>query len=104
MAEIIWGLATSHVPSIGAAMDHDKTQNDYWKPLFDGYAAPREWMAEHRPDVAVIIYNDHANALDLDVMPTFALGTAERYEVTDEGWGPRNVPSVAGHPNSVRTS
>ena len=39
MAEVIWGLATSHVPSIGAAMDRGKTDDPYWKPLFDGYAA-----------------------------------------------------------------
>lgn len=98
MAEIIWGLATSHVPSIGAAMDFNKTDDEYWKPLFDGYAPAREWMAEHRPDVAVIVYNDHANAIDMDVVPTFAVGTAENYEVADEGWGQRNVPPVIGHP------
>ncbi|MEV0071043.1 class III extradiol dioxygenase subunit beta [Amycolatopsis sp. NPDC050768] len=98
MARVIWGLATSHVPSIGAAMDNRKTAEPYWKPLFDGYAAAREWMAEHRPDVAVIVYNDHANALDLDLVPTFAVGTAESYEVADEGWGRRPVPPVVGAP------
>ncbi|QYN18653.1 class III extradiol dioxygenase subunit beta [Amycolatopsis sp. DSM 110486] len=98
MARVIWGLATSHVPSIGAAMDNRKTAEPYWKPLFDGYAPAREWMAEHRPDVAVIVYNDHANALDLDLVPTFAVGTAESYEVADEGWGRRPVPPVVGAP------
>lgn len=98
MAEIIWGLATSHVPSIGAAMDYGKTEDAYWKPLFEGYAPAREWMAQHKPDVAVIIYNDHANAIDMDVIPTFAIGTGERFNVADEGWGPRNVPPVIGHP------
>jgi protocatechuate 4,5-dioxygenase beta chain len=99
LAEIIWGLATSHVPSIGAAMDFGKTEDDYWKPLFDGYGPAREWMAQHRPDVAVIVYNDHANAIDLDVVPAFAVGTAERYDVADEGWGRRDVPPVIGHPD-----
>ncbi|GAB2965884.1 protocatechuate 3,4-dioxygenase [Amycolatopsis acidiphila] len=98
MAEVVWGLATSHVPSIGAAMDNHKTADPYWKPLFDGYAPAREWMAAHRPDVAVIIYNDHANAVDLDLVPTFAIGTAARYEVADEGWGRRPVPPVVGAP------
>lgn len=98
MAKIIWGLATSHVPSIGAAMDYGKTEDAYWKPLFEGYAPAREWMAQHTPDVAVIIYNDHANAIDMDVIPTFAIGTGERFKVADEGWGPRNVPLVIGHP------
>ncbi|KXX62979.1 protocatechuate 3,4-dioxygenase [Rhodococcus sp. LB1] len=98
MAEVIWGLATSHVPSIGAAMDNHKTEEPYWKPLFDGYAPARSWMAEHRPDVAVIIYNDHANSIDLDLIPTFGVGTAESYPVADEGWGHRPVPPVIGDP------
>lgn len=98
MAEVIWGLATSHVPSIGAAMDGGKTADPYWKPLFDGYAPAREWMARHRPDVAVVVYNDHANAIDLSMTPTFALGTAASYQVADEGWGSRPVPQVIGAP------
>lgn len=98
MAEITWGLATSHVPSIGAAMDGGRTGDPYWKPLFDGYAPAREWMAEHPPDVAVIVYNDHANAIDLDLVPTFAIGTAPYYDVADEGWGRRPVPPVVGAP------
>jgi protocatechuate 4,5-dioxygenase beta chain len=98
LAEVIWGLATSHVPSIGAAMDHRKTEEPYWKPLFDGYAPAREWMAEHRPDVAVIVYNDHANSIGLDLVPTFGIGTAESYDVADEGWGRRPVPRVVGAP------
>lgn len=98
MAETIWGLATSHVPSIGAAMDGGKTAEEYWRPLFDGYAPAREWMAAHPPDVAVIIYNDHGNAIDLDLVPTFAVGTAESYQVADEGWGRRPVPPVTGAP------
>ena len=88
MAEIIWGLATSHVPSIGAAMDRNKTEDEYWKPLFDGYGPARAWMAEHKPDVAIVVYNDHANALGLEMIPTFSIGTAERYNVADEGYGP----------------
>lgn len=102
MAEVIWGLATSHVPSIGAAMDNNKTEDAYWKPLFDGYAPARAWMADHTPDVAIIVYNDHANAIDLAMTPTFAIGTADSYNVADEGWGPRKVPVVKGAPELSR--
>lgn len=98
MAEVIWGLATSHVPSIGAAMDRGMTQDPYWKPLFDGYEPARAWLAGRTPDVAVVIYNDHANGIDLDIMPTFAIGTARRYRVADEGYGRRPVPDVVGSP------
>jgi protocatechuate 4,5-dioxygenase, beta chain len=99
VAEVIWGLATSHVPSIGAAMDRGKTEDPYWKPLFDGYQPAREWMAQHEPDVAVIVYNDHANAVGLEMVPTFAIGTADSYQVADEGFGRRAVPDVVGHPD-----
>ncbi|MEQ3549436.1 class III extradiol dioxygenase subunit beta [Pseudonocardia nematodicida] len=98
MAEVIWGLATSHVPSIGAAMDRDLTGTPAWKPLFDGYGPARAWLADRTPDVAIVIYNDHANGLDPAAVPTFGLGTADRYEVADEGWGPRPVPDVIGAP------
>jgi protocatechuate 4,5-dioxygenase beta chain len=98
MAEVIWGLATSHVPSIGAAMDRGKIEDPNWKALFDGYAPARDWLAGHPPDVAIVIYNDHANGIDLDIVPTFGIGTAERYEVADEGFGRRPVPDVVGDP------
>lgn len=104
MAEVIWGLATSHVPSIGAAMDHGKTEDPYWKPLFDGYAPAREWMAEHTPDVAIVIYNDHANALDMSVTPTFALGTAESYRVADEGGAAAPCRRSSARPSSPTIS
>jgi protocatechuate 4,5-dioxygenase beta chain len=98
MSEVIWGLATSHVPSIGAAMDRGMTADPLWAPLFDGYRPAREWLAQHTPDVAILIYNDHLNGVDLDIVPTFALGTAERYRVADEGFGRRPVPDVVGSP------
>jgi protocatechuate 4,5-dioxygenase beta chain len=79
-------------------MDRGKTAEPYWKPLFDGYAPAREWMARHTPDVALVIYNDHANAIDLSMTPTFAVGTAASYQVADEGWGRRPVPGVVGAP------
>ena len=98
MSEVIWGLGTSHVPSIGAAMDRGMTAEPVWAPLFEGYRPAREWLADHRPDVAVLIYNDHANGVDLDIVPTFGIGTADRYTVADEGFGKRPVPDVLGHP------
>ena len=98
MAELFAGVGTSHVPSIGAAVDNGKTQSDYWKPLFDGYEPARRWMAEHKPDVAIIVYNDHASAFSLELIPTFAIGVAAQFPPADEGYGPRQVPAVPGHP------
>ena len=99
MARIIAGVTTSHVPAIGAAIDRGQTQTDYWKPLFDGYEPSKKWLAETKPDVVILVYNDHASAFSLEVIPTFALGCAEHFPIADEGWGPRPVPAVEGHPD-----
>jgi protocatechuate 4,5-dioxygenase, beta chain len=97
VARITAGVATSHVPAIGAALDLGKSGSDYWQPLFDGYDWSKAWIAKEKPDVVVLIYNDHASAFSLAVLPTFAIGCAERYAIADEGFGPRPVPEVIGH-------
>jgi protocatechuate 4,5-dioxygenase beta chain len=98
MARITAGVTTSHVPAIGAAIDLGKTAEPYWAPLFKGYEPSKRWMAEHTPDVIILVYNDHATAFSLDIIPTFAIGCAESFSPADEGWGPRPVPIVNGHP------
>ncbi|MDB5662274.1 MAG: protocatechuate 3,4-dioxygenase [Sphingomonas bacterium] len=99
MARITAGVTTSHIPAVGAAMDNGKTQEEYWKPVFDGYNWVRDWEAKEKPDVVVLVYNDHASAFDMRIIPTFAIGCAEEFQPADEGWGPRKVPVVKGHPD-----
>ena len=98
MARITAGIATSHVPAIGAALDNGKSQEPYWAPVFAGYDFSRRWIAQEKPDVVILIYNDHASAFSLDIVPTFAIGCGEQFAPADEGWGPRPVPIVEGHP------
>jgi protocatechuate 4,5-dioxygenase beta chain len=86
MAHITASVYTSHVPAVGAAIDLGKTAEPYWQPVFKGYEFSKQWL------------NDHANAFSLDIIPTFAIGTAPQFAVADEGWGPRPVPKVIGHP------
>jgi protocatechuate 4,5-dioxygenase, beta chain len=99
MARITAGVTTSHVPAIGAAVDLDKTETEYWAPLFTGYKWSKEWIQEEAPDVIVLVYNDHASAFSLEVIPTFAIGCADEFPIADEGFGPRPVPVVQGHPD-----
>ena len=99
MAKITASVFTSHVPAIGAALDLGKTQEAYWQPLFAGYEYGKQWMKDNKPDVIFLVYNDHATAFSLDIIPTFAIGTAAQFQPADEGWGPRPVPVVKGHPN-----
>jgi protocatechuate 4,5-dioxygenase beta chain len=98
MARLVGGVATSHVPAVGAAIDKGRTAEPYWAPYFAKVEPARAWMAETRPDVCIVVYNDHANAFSLEVIPTFALGLADEFPPADEGYGPRPVPIVHGHP------
>jgi protocatechuate 4,5-dioxygenase beta chain len=97
MAKITASVYTSHVPAIGAALDLGKSGDDYWKPLFAGYEPSKAWFKANKPDVVFLVYNDHATAFSLDMIPTFAIGCAAEYQPADEGWGPRPVPVVKGH-------
>ena len=77
MARVFAGLSTSHVPAIGAAIDLAKTAQPYWQPVFAGYEFAKEWIKAAKPDVVILVYNDHASAFSLEIIPTFALGCAE---------------------------
>lgn len=98
MAKLIAGMGTSHVPGVGAAIDHGKTGEEYWKPLFEGFKPIREWHAKNIPDVNIIVFNDHATSYSLNNYSTFTIGVGESYKAADEGWGPRKVPEMQGHP------
>ncbi|MBI5769591.1 MAG: protocatechuate 3,4-dioxygenase [Verrucomicrobia bacterium] len=99
MAKIIAGIGTSHVPAIGVAMDTGLTDQPYWKPLFAGYGPVREWLAQVKPDVVILVYNDHCVALSPETVPTFAIGVGDEFVPADEGWGPRPVPVVKNDPD-----
>lgn len=98
MARVSAGVTTSHVPAVGAAIDRGQTDTDYWRPVFAGYEFSKQWMAEQKPDVVFLVYNDHASNFSLECLPTFAIGCADEFRVADEGFGPRPVPPVLGHP------
>jgi protocatechuate 4,5-dioxygenase, beta chain len=98
MAQIIGGVATTHVPAIGKAIADGKQNDPYWKPFFKGFDYVHYWLARTKPDVAVVFYNDHGLNFFLDKLPTFAVGAAAEYRSEDEGWGipvSRTVPGDA---------
>ena len=98
-ATVTGAVFTSHVPAIGAAWDLHKTEEPYWKKVFDGYEFSKQWEKENLPDVIFLVYNDHATAFDLSIIPTFVLGTGAGYPAADEGYGPRPVPGIEGDPD-----
>ncbi|MDB5729529.1 MAG: protocatechuate 3,4-dioxygenase [Noviherbaspirillum sp.] len=98
MAKLIAGVTASHIGAVGAALDNGMSGDAYWSPVFKGFEFSRQWIAEQKPDVVILVYNDHGVSFSLDLIPTFAIGCAEQFAPADEGWGPRRVPMVEGHP------
>jgi protocatechuate 4,5-dioxygenase, beta chain len=96
MAKIIGGITTSHIPAVGNAIEHGLQQETYWKRFFDGNGPAQEWLKNAKPDVVIIVYNDHGLNFFLDKVPTFAIGCADKYENADEGWGLKPQPPFDG--------
>jgi gallate dioxygenase len=97
MARIIGGLAVSHTPTIGFAVDHDKQEEAAWAPIFESFKPIKRWLSDKKPDVLFYIFNDHVTSFFFDHYSAFALGVDERYEVADEGGGKRDLPAIGGH-------
>ena len=97
MATIIGAIACSHTPTIGFAFDLNKQHDPVWAPIFEAFSPVREWVDAKKPDVLFFIYNDHVTSFFFDHYSAFALGIGDRYDVADEGGGPRDLPPVAGH-------
>jgi len=93
MATIVGSITTSHIPAIGKALVRNLQEDPYWKPFFAPFAKVHEWLARVKPDVAVVVSNDHGLNFFLDKLPTFAVGAAPEYVNADEGWGiPSQLP------------
>ncbi len=98
MASIIGGVAVSHTPTIGFAFDQKKHTDPVWAPIFEAFEPVKQWLAQVKPDVAIVTYNDHVTSFFFDHYSAFALGIGQRYEAADEGGGPRGLPGIDGHP------
>ncbi|MDT7707793.1 MAG: protocatechuate 4,5-dioxygenase, beta chain [Pseudonocardiales bacterium] len=90
MAEVIAGVGVSHIPALGVAMGGTAGE------VFEKFAPVREWIRELALDTVIVIYNDHASAFSLELLPTFAIGAADTYAPADEGYGARDVPVARG--------
>ena len=73
MGRIVGGVGSSHAPSFGPVFDKGQQKDPMWAPLFDGYVPVRAWLESLRPDLFIVVYNDHVNQFFFDAYPTFAL-------------------------------
>ncbi|MGE5203592.1 MAG: class III extradiol dioxygenase family protein [Acidobacteriota bacterium] len=97
MGRVVGGIGTSHAPSIAHAYDKGQQKEPLWAPLFEGYVPAKRWLQEKRPDLMIVLYNDHMNRFFFDAYPTFAIGVGELHPLADEGWGKRDFPPVPGN-------
>jgi protocatechuate 4,5-dioxygenase beta chain len=81
---------------VGNAIANNLQQEPYWKRFFDGYEPAKAWLQKHKPDLAIVVYNDHGLNFFLDKVPTFALGCADTYYNADEGWALKPVSPFQG--------
>ena len=99
MARITASVYTSHVPAIGTTSTLASRKNPTGSRSSRAIVS-KQWMREHKPDVIFLVYNDHATAFSLDMIPTFAIGTAAENQPANrragsqagaEGHGPRRA-------------
>src|ERR1700743_3424206 len=102
MAKIVGGIASSHTPTIGFALDTNKQKDAVWAPIFEGYKPVQQWLGDKKPGVLFFTFNDHITSFFFDHYSHFALGVGEKYWVADEGGGARKLPAVNGHPGLAR--
>ena len=87
------------MPAIGAAIDNEQDRGAVLEAgVLRLSRNPRSGWRRRSPMSCILVYNDHASAFSVEMIPTFALGCAAEFPPADEGWGPRPVPVVKGHP------
>ncbi len=96
MAKLIGGIGTSHIPTIMLKMDSKTNTGPYWERFNEGIKPLRAWMKEKKPDVCIIVYNDHGSNFSLKNVIPFGIGIADEYLPADEGYGRRPVPTFKG--------
>ena len=74
----------------------NKRDDPVWAPIFENFAPLAAWLAEKRPDVLLLIYNDHVTSFFFDHYSAFVLGVGPEWPVADEGGGARDLPPVEG--------
>lgn len=97
MAQIIGGIGASHSPTIAFAKDTNKANDPAWTPIFEGFQAVKNWVADQQIDVLLMIFNDHITSFFFNHYSAFVLGVDDQYTPADEGGGARDYPAVKGH-------
>lgn len=77
MAELVIGLATSHLAMV--LRDPEERDKEKVKRFRDGFGVLRQALDQSDADVLIVVSAEHVNKFFLDNLPALAIGTAERY-------------------------
>jgi hypothetical protein len=97
VANLVAAMATSHAPSLASVTDRSVDQMT--RTVFDGFDVLRDHLAAARPDVLLVVSDDHLNTFSYRVLPAFAIGVGDSHERADEGNGRPPAPALAGCPD-----
>ena len=64
MARVIGGIATSHVPAVGAAIDNGRQDEPYWAPYFEKIEPARPVFSGGPGAWEVVLRGSYANLDD----------------------------------------
>jgi hypothetical protein len=96
MARILGGIGITHSPAAIFAHDRGLGAKPEWQGFFEPLARARDWVAAQRPDLVVMIYNDHLNHFAFDAYPSFAIGVADDFALAPEGGKVPDFPPIPG--------
>ena len=77
MAEIVAGIACSHVPFMASEENWDRLGEPERNNLRTGFQRARELLDESRPDVLITFADDHFDRCFYDNLPAFLIGVGE---------------------------
>src|SRR5271169_7038277 len=77
MAEIVAGVACSHVPFLAMHPEFERAGVEQRNRVVAGFEAARRILEEANPDAIVVFSNDHFDRCFYDNLPAFLVGVAE---------------------------
>ena len=98
MAEIVAALLTSHAPLITGKPEISRPEQR--ERLHAGFAELGRRLAAARPDLVVMLVNDHLQNFAYNNLPAFCVGLAEAYDAPSAGGArlmrlaPRKIPGT----------
>ena len=77
MAQIVAGIACSHVPFMASEENWSRLREPERTKLRRGFTCARELLEESRPDVLITFADDHFDRCFYDNLPAFLIGVGE---------------------------